>query len=160
LELAAGADLFLLVVDGSQPFQGAFPEAVLARVGPHNAIVVRNKADLPPALPRFSLDITAVEVSALTGEGLDALRARIVALADAFTQRGSDGIAVNARHAEALGRARDALDSAVGMLGSNAPVELLASDLRESLSAFGEITGHVDNERMLDLLFSTFCIGK
>jgi tRNA modification GTPase len=42
----------------------------------------------------------------------------------------------------------------------SAPVELLASDLRDVLAAYGEITGKVDNERMLDQLFATFCIGK
>jgi tRNA modification GTPase len=45
-------------------------------------------------------------------------------------------------------------------LAGNGPVELLASDLRGTLGAFGDIIGRVDNERMLDHLFSTFCIGK
>jgi tRNA modification GTPase len=41
-----------------------------------------------------------------------------------------------------------------------APVELVASDIRGALDALGEVAGRVDNERMLDALFATFCIGK
>jgi tRNA modification GTPase len=40
------------------------------------------------------------------------------------------------------------------------PAELLASDLCGVLEAFGEIAGRIDNERVLDRLFATFCIGK
>jgi tRNA modification GTPase len=39
-------------------------------------------------------------------------------------------------------------------------VELMASELREALAACGEISGKIDNERMLDHLFASFCIGK
>jgi tRNA modification GTPase len=49
---------------------------------------------------------------------------------------------------------------AVEKLDTDAPAELLASDLRQALDALGEILGRVDNETMLDRLFATFCIGK
>jgi tRNA modification GTPase len=45
-------------------------------------------------------------------------------------------------------------------LEQQGPVELLASDLRGALEAFGEIAGKIDHERVLDQLFATFCIGK
>ena len=45
-------------------------------------------------------------------------------------------------------------------LASGGPAELLASDLRGALEALGEISGKVDNERVLDQLFASFCIGK
>ena len=52
------------------------------------------------------------------------------------------------------------LAAALAKLTDGTAVELLASDLRGVLAAYGEISGKVDNERMLDALFATFCIGK
>ena len=45
-------------------------------------------------------------------------------------------------------------------LAANEPGELLASDLRAALDAFGQVSGKIDNERILDQLFASFCIGK
>jgi tRNA modification GTPase len=69
-------------------------------------------------------------------------------------------VAINARHSHALSQARECLSDARKKLADNAAAELLASDLRSVLAAYGEIGGKVDNERMLDRLFSSFCIGK
>lgn len=162
LERAAEADLFLVVLDASQPRSPALPEAILASLTPANALVVLNKSDLPAALPPLpSLSaLPALNVSALTGAGLPELRAAIAARADAFAGIASDGVAINARHAHALALAREGLREALAKLQSAGPVELVASDLRSVLAAFGEITGRIDNERMLDQLFATFCIGK
>jgi tRNA modification GTPase len=69
-------------------------------------------------------------------------------------------VAINARHADALARAKASLQDASAKLADGTPDELLASDLRGALNAYGEISGKIDNERMLDELFATFCIGK
>ena len=76
--------------------------------------------------------------------------------------RDEDGemIAINARHAQALSQARECLAEARQKLAGKDSIELLASDLRAALAAVGEICGRIDNERMLDQLFATFCIGK
>ena len=167
LERAAEADLFLWVLDATRPCP-ALPPAVAVRLTPANTVVLLNKADLlvngadalgSPALPRTDLPVLAV--SALSGAGLEALTAEVVRLADAFRlDHGEEVIAINARHADALRRAGECLSSANQQLVSCWPVELLASDLRGALDALGEIAGKIDNERMLDHLFKTFCIGK
>ena len=72
----------------------------------------------------------------------------------------SDAIAINARHASALGQARDCLVQSQLRFAAREPTELLASNLRCVLEAYGVISGCVDSERMLDALFSEFCIGK
>lgn len=166
LERAAEADLFLVVLDATQP-GAALPADVAARLGAENALVVRNKIDLVngAGLPPFPLPsphgMAEFQVSALTGEGVDSLTQAIVEKADRFQQDlGDDVIAVNARHAHALGEAKSGLWRAQEKLDTNGPVELMASDLRTVLAAYGEIVGKVDNERMLDQLFATFCIGK
>jgi len=162
LERADEADLFLLVLDCSHPAP-VFPPEVLSRLSAANALVVFNKIDLGPrhdVLPGLN-GIEIVPISALTGAGLEELTAAIGRRADAFApEQDGEIIAINARHADALLRATSCLNDARTKLVGNGPVELLASDLRGALDAFGEIGGKIDNERMLDRLFSTFCIGK
>ncbi len=162
MERSREADLFLVVLDATDPAPPPFPSELHRRLQVSPVIVVVNKIDLAPsAVARFSVPgAPQVAVSALTGAGLDELEAQIVKLADGARHDPEDQVAVNARHAHALGAARVALDAARTKLITNEPVELLASDLHSALGAFGEITGRIDNERMLDRLFATFCIGK
>lgn len=162
LERAADADLFLVVLDASGPV-AELPAEIQQTVGPANTVVVVNKTDLVPypAAPAWASGLPLVRVSALTGAGVDELTAVIIRQADRHqADIGEDAVAVSARHAHALEEARAALAEARRKLATNAAVELLASDLRAVLAAYGEITGKVDNERVLDQLFATFCIGK
>ncbi|MDE3084642.1 MAG: tRNA uridine-5-carboxymethylaminomethyl(34) synthesis GTPase MnmE, partial [Verrucomicrobiota bacterium] len=104
LECAATADIFLLVVDATRPCP-ALPEEFSTRMALQTALVVFNKIDLarPEPLPASLKNLTALEVSALTGAGLDELQAAIIKKADAFSSKcGEDLIAINARHAHAL----------------------------------------------------------
>lgn len=161
LERAAEADLFLWVQDATLP-PPALPSGIAARLTSGNTLVLRNKSDLPLSLPPPpSPAFLTLPVSALTGAGLDELSASIAGLADSLApDAGDELIAVNARHADALRRALDCLGEARHKLAIEGPTELLASDLRGALDALGEISGKIDNERMLDHLFATFCIGK
>lgn len=159
LERAAEADLILWVVDAALPCP-VLPAVVADRLTAENTLVIKNKCDLgtvcvaPEVFP-------AVEVSALMGAGLEALAEAVAARADSFgRQHGEEVIAINARHADALRRAGECLGAAREKLVADGAVELLASDLRGALDACGEICGRIDNERMLDHLFKTFCIGK
>lgn len=166
MERAEEADLFLWVIDANHACP-PLPPLIVDRITSANTIVVLNKSDLlaagscsialavpPPALP-------VVAFSALTGDGLEALVTAINRQADAFSlDQGPEIIAINARHADALRRMRECLMVAQIKLQGQAPAELLASDLREALNALGEVAGRIDNERVLDHLFKTFCIGK
>jgi tRNA modification GTPase len=162
LERADEADLTLLVIDRSQATAPQMPADMYTKLRPHTTLLVFNKSDLSPALADIELlpGFDRAHVSALTGAGLDKLRQAIDTKVDALRGHQQDEIAINARHARALVLARDGLRTAAAKLLENGPTELIASDLREALGAFGEIAGRVDNERMLDRLFATFCIGK
>lgn len=163
IERAAEADLFLLVTDAARP-DLLVPGDLLSQIRGEVTVVVHNKVDLAPAAPDpagMPAGAKIVRVSALTGIGFDELVAAIVTRADSFQRElGGESIAVNARHAHALAEARDGLDRARAKLIENGAVELIASDLRTALAAYGDIIGKVDNERMLDQLFASFCIGK
>jgi tRNA modification GTPase len=133
------------------------------KLRPENTLVVWNKIDVAPApvLADSWKGLSTIEVSAVTGSGLEGLRTKIVSLADGLTPAvGEDVVAINARHAQALKQARADLAAAAEKLAAGEAAELLASDLRGALAALGEISGKVDNERMLDALFANFCIGK
>ncbi len=164
LERAAEADLFLWVLDATRPCP-ALPAEVASRLSPANTVVLLNKADLLCGEPGSALlpspALPSLRISAVTGDGFAELTDHVVGLADSFRQdQGGEIIAINARHADALRRARECLEAARQKVTSAGAVELLASDLRGALDAFGEIAGKIDNERMLDHLFLTFCIGK
>lgn len=162
-EQVAEADLVIAVLDGSAErarLTGGLADLIAAR----RPIIVLNKNDLciNGAGSWTQVDRPdALRVSALRGGGIDELIAEITRRADAFqVDVGDEVVAINARHAQALATARAALDEARQKVDRGGEPELLASDLRAALAAYGEITGKVDNERMLDQLFATFCIGK
>jgi tRNA modification GTPase len=162
LERAAEADLFLLVLDATRPHP-ALPAGLTARLSAENALVVLNKMDLVTDQGDFQSfgDKEIVRVSAVTGSGFEALSGAVERRAEIFRRdQGDEIIAINARHAAALAHAKNCLTAALANLSAQGPVELLASDLRGALDALGEIGGRIDNERMLDHLFATFCIGK
>lgn len=161
IEQAVDADFFLWVIDSTRSLP-ALPPAIAARLSPANTIAVFNKSDLVPA-PAFAMprNFPTVKLSALTGSGLEFLHSEIVRLADGFQPAiGDELIAINARHAHALEQSTLGLESAHQKLERGEASELIASDLRDSLDAFGQISGKIDNEVILDRLFASFCIGK
>lgn len=163
LERLAEADLVLWIADATLPLPPLPPEAK-SLLRPDNTILVLNKVDLLPDPPLLPSLLPQLYVSALQGLGLEELRASIVRHADGLAPSLTAGeqLAVNARHADALRRAEAGMRRAVDGLRASPPqpIELVSADLREAMDALGEIAGRIDNERMLDALFSTFCIGK
>ena len=162
LERAAQADLFLLVLDAARPCPTLPPE-LSGRLRAANTVVVWNKTDVaaPGELPPQWREFTQVSVSALLGHGIEELERAIELLVDKdLFKLDGDLIAINARHASALAEAGECLAAAERKLRDQAADELLASDLRGALDALGRIGGRVDHERILDKLFSSFCIGK
>ena len=161
LEQAAEADLFLWVIDSSRSLP-TVPSVLGPRLDATNTIAVLNKIDLPQAThPTLPPVFCQVEVSALHGTGCDVLQVAIGKLADSFQPgSGDEIIAINARHAHALATAMDCLETAKCKFTDSESSELIASDLRCALDAYGQISGKIDNEKMLDQLFASFCIGK
>jgi tRNA modification GTPase len=126
-------------------------------------LVARTKADIS-AVTFAPLDLA---VSAVTGQGLDALRAAIASrLGDRLTSLGEGLLALPPRHEEALRSARSALREALDVLGSSAgqrePAgsELIAAAMRIALDRIGILAGHVTPDEVLDRVFARFCIGK
>lgn len=119
---------------------------------------VWNKHDaMPGALPAGD----GIGLSAKTGEGLQALRQRLLQLAG--WQAGAEGgvFIARQRHLEALARAGEHLQAAEAHFGPpSAALDLLAEELRLAQLALGEITGEFSADDLLGVIFSRFCIGK
>jgi tRNA modification GTPase len=162
LESAVAA---IWVVDGACPLT-AEDHAIAARLAGRRVVAVRNKSDLPPAFPAAELmalapDLPAVAASARTGDGVPELRRSLASLLGAGKREGAEAAAIgNPRHVEALARAQQALDRAAREADREAPGEIVALELRESLAAIREVTGEAVGEDLLERIFSRFCVGK
>jgi tRNA modification GTPase len=158
----AGADLALLVVDAHEPLQDADKE-IARLIGTKPAILVVNKTDLPVRARFENLlpHARRVDLSALTGEGLDGLEQAIVELIFSGKVAVSDSALVtNPRHKQALELALDHVRSAMQGDAAGSPVDLIAIDVTAAVNALGEITGETASEDLLETIFSEFCVGK
>jgi tRNA modification GTPase len=155
VQRAEQAEIRLFVFDIAHPADAAGASAWPGA----DTILVANKIDLVPAadtdLSPPALPVSALPISALTGEGIDKLLT-LLGERVAQTYRIEAPVLTRARH-------RQALEEAVASLRrsfSAALPELRAEDLRLALRSLGRITGAVDVEDLLDVIFRDFCIGK
>jgi tRNA modification GTPase len=176
-DAAEGADVVLLVFDGSEAWTGqdelvstelqalgfGLPEQE-SSTPRRPVILVLNKADRP-----FQMDKTAlhtlwpralcIATSTLTGEGLPELEDAIADLVLAGKVVHSESVLVtNTRHQEALRRSAEHLQASI--LSLEQPLDFVSIDLRAAYNALGEVTGETASEDLLDKIFSEFCIGK
>lgn len=122
---------------------------------------VRNKIDLSGETAGLEEHDkkTIVRLSVKTGAGMDALRDHLKSVAG-FQAQGADVFIARRRHLDALGRAREHLETGVAALESSQAGELLAEELRLAQLALNEITGEFSSDDLLGKIFSSFCIGK
>jgi tRNA modification GTPase len=159
------ADLVLYLVDVSAP---AAPEdgAALAEMTGQPGLVVVNKIDLEPSLSETELSPHTtwplIKISAKTGQGIEALKAEIVAQALGGGLRVAGEIVTQARHHEHLRQCLTYLGQAHDVLADEEkpPWELVALELGSAIHELGEITGEEVGEAILDRIFGQFCLGK
>lgn len=154
IDRAAHADLKLLVFDATL----SDPDPYTLALCDENALIVLNKMDaISPSLPGKNWPRGALALSVKTGQGLDRLAATLVARIETLLGKRSTAPSLTRQ------RHRQALEDCLASLGraENAPAaELMAEDVRIAMRALGRITGRVDVEDLLDIIFRDFCIGK
>jgi tRNA modification GTPase len=172
LEALADADLVLIVLDSSQqPSQE--DKELLAQIEQRSAIVVKNKSDLKIDSPinsshserseesAVSKNVSQIHTSALTGEGIVALRNEILRQVNGDTGvQAESGFLTSARHQSLVANSLNALNAAQSAVHNQIPHEMLLLDLYSSLRSLDEITGATTTDDILNLIFSKFCIGK
>ena len=155
----ADAELILHVLDAAEPLSAA-DQTLLSDFAQKKRLLIRNKTDLPIRL-ELPPGLSAVDVCCLTGKGIEELKNAIKEKVWAGEiQAGMWQVMINARHQDALQRARVAIERTVAALQGGLGLELAALDLRIGANAVGEIVGKTTTDDLLDAIFSQFCIGK
>ncbi|WP_193185023.1 tRNA uridine-5-carboxymethylaminomethyl(34) synthesis GTPase MnmE [Nisaea sediminum] len=156
---AASADLVLDLRDAAE--EGAPSKACENQ----ERILVATKVDRLSEAARAGLSGERMAISVKTGEGMDAFLSRIGNVAADLMDVGEAPALTRARHREGLTECLEHLRRAGALARFEAGEEeveygLVAEDLRLAARALGRVTGAVDIEEILDLVFSEFCIGK
>jgi tRNA modification GTPase len=188
-EAIADADIQLLVLDASEALTTDDITLINQTPAPTRLILL-NKTDLPqqlevapsggscvsdfevsltggPAIPdgnpitsHLARD-TVIRISALTGDGFDALADHILGRLGGSQGAASDDIMItDARQHQAIQNANAALTEARNLMIGGELEEIVLLKLRAALQAIGEITGETLTDDILSQIFSTFCIGK
>jgi tRNA modification GTPase len=166
MEALADADIVLVVLDASHPASDDTARRrdteLVSLVARRLAIVVQNKIDAistAPLPPDGGLPV--VMTSALTGQGIEQLRAKILRLAGGNgAARPEASFLTNVRHQKLVQNSITALDKAAAAVPQKTPHEMLLLDLYHALRLLDEITGATTADDILNLIFSSFCIGK
>jgi len=159
---AAAADHVLWVVDAAE--ETSIPAGPRDREEGARTWVIRNKIDLLESGPQRRPDdsaerLRAFSVSALTGAGMDQVMTALSGLVDAALGSAETALVTRQRHRAALMETVAALDRAIGE-GKDGREDILAEEFRLAGRALGRLTGRVDVEDVLDVIFRDFCIGK
>jgi tRNA modification GTPase len=163
-ERAAAADLVLWVIDPSAG--GLVANGCPENLANVEVWLIRNKIDqagvhslASAAKPGNNECIFTLSISGLTGAGMEALTAALSAYAKTYFAATESAIITRSRHRHALKDTVAALDRALARDHSTHE-ELIAEDLRAAATTLGRLTGRVDVEDILDVIFRDFCIGK
>ncbi len=166
-ERAASADLVMWVIDGSAG--GRTPDEAPDALSATEKWLIGNKIDL--AVDKLGVANEhrqlnneygfIYSISAANGEGVEILVKALAGFAREYFSGGESGIVTRARHRLALEETVAALDRAAAQATTaNAREELVAEEFRAAATTLGRLTGRVDVEDILDVIFRDFCIGK
>jgi tRNA modification GTPase len=159
----ANADAALVVLDGSEDLSSE-DRVLLGGLTEKKLLIAVNKSDLSRRLelsdPALCAQASHVQlVSARTGNGIFELKQSLRELL-LNAEMETPVTITNERHRSALERSVSALNQAATSLGENLAPEFVAVDLNEARKALEEITGMIENDDILERIFSNFCIGK
>ncbi|PYQ41653.1 MAG: tRNA uridine-5-carboxymethylaminomethyl(34) synthesis GTPase MnmE, partial [Acidobacteria bacterium] len=159
-EALADADLVLVVLDASQE-EAAEDAKLTAQASIRPTIVVQNKIDLQITAQRSGNRAPDVRTSAVTGKGVAELRAQILQhIRGSIGAEAEHGFLTNVRHRGLIEDSLSALEAANKAVALKIPHEMLLLDLYNALRPLDAITGATTTDDILNLIFSTFCIGK
>jgi tRNA modification GTPase len=159
-EALAEADLVLVVTDNGSRLHAGDDRKLLERTADRKRILVHNKSDL--GVSEMNVDhLPSIRTSAVSGEGIEDLRRQIIAsIGGADSGQQEAGFLTNLRQRKLIEDALRGLSAAEAAVRNRIPHEMLLMDLYDSLRPLDAITGETTTDDILNLIFSTFCIGK
>jgi tRNA modification GTPase len=162
-EALADADIVLIVTDNTSAQHANEEQRLLGASEGRKRILVRNKADLSSATEFLAgkNHLPEIRTSAISGEGIDDLRERIVTEAGGSSRgQQESGLVTNLRQRKLVEESLAALSAAENAVQNRVPHEMLLMDLHAAVESLDVLTGQTTTEDILNLIFSTFCIGK
>lgn len=158
------SDLVIVVLDGSSILTDEDREVLASTINKHRIILI-NKTDLGPAKYTEAIKAKAVgspviEVSALTGYGIEELTKEIKNMYNLSNINAGSSVITNLRHKSALVKACEALKRAELSIKAGMPSDIVSIDISEAIRVLGEITGETVSEDIVQEIFHSFCVGK
>jgi tRNA modification GTPase len=159
-EALSEADMVLVVLDNTREVTSEDRQLIGACAG-RRALAVANKSDLAGAGSAQLDGFKVFRTSAVTGEGIPALRQEILTQISGHAGGEQEsGFLTNIRHQRLVEESLNALDAARMAVEGKIPHEMIMLDLYGALRPLDSITGETTTDDILDLIFSSFCIGK
>ena len=167
----AGADIVILVIDGSQPLDEE-DEQVLSyveKMSTDHMLVVINKEDLGKSVSEEEIKkrlpgVRTITTSLVGKAAMDAARKVSESIADMFKFASINvkemNIITNERHVKMLRNAVMNIDEAISMLQNGEPMEVAELSAHYAYDALGKIIGEEVGDEVLNTVFSKFCLGK
>ena len=153
------AELVLLVIDGSEEPDAEDLELLrLAEQAP-KALVILSKNDLPQRVVRLDTPLPQLTLSTFSGEGVEELARAIEAMYPLPAVPAGE-ILTNARQADAIRRALQALDAAEETMAAGATPDIVLTETENAMRCLGELSGRSIREDVTARIFSRFCVGK
>jgi tRNA modification GTPase len=159
-EALTEADMVVVVLDSSSGIVGDDRE-LLDAAKCKRVLVAANKCDLAAPLLQRPDGFKMISTSAVTGEGIDRLRAEI--LNTVSGEAGGEhetGFLTNIRHQRLVEESVASLAAARSAVTAEIPHEMIMIDLYAALRPLDAVTGETTADDVLNLIFSSFCIGK
>lgn len=153
------ADIVLYIVDGSVDITKE-DEDIMSGLNVNNTILIVNKSDIKKVADTRNLPFKkTLNISTLTGENIETLKETLLQY---VTEKNiNNGIVLtNTRHVNAIKNAIEYLNQAQESVSNNSNLDLVSIDIKNIWLALGDVTGNSDNERIIDDIFSKFCVGK
>ena len=164
IEQINNADVVILMLDKSKPMP-KLPQILLEKLSKNNAVIIVNKIDLPPINNEINTvfpEINKLEASLITpNTAFPKIKSFLLNFLNTKFNGFTDvTFLIHERHANSLKVAKNSLENAKNILLNNGFDDCLAFELKHSMYALEQILGKIDYEKILDNIFSKFCIGK
>ena len=159
-EMLKSADIVLFVIDGSLPITNEDLE-ISKSLSDKNTILCVNKSDLKQNADLSKLDFSnVINISCETNQNIDKLKEELYKFVTTKNTNTNATVITNSRHVEALKEALENLEKALDGIDNFIDLSLISIDIKNMWLNLGDITGNSDNEKIIDDIFSKFCVGK
>jgi len=165
IKIAEEADLIIAIFDCTKKLDEQDLK-ILEIIKNKNAIILLNKIDLENNLLKEDEQIEkcmkpVIQISAQKNIGVDKLYALITKMFNIGNIKENDGTVItNVRHKNQINKAINSLDEAISTIGAGMPIDIIAINIKQTLSDLGKITGDDVSEDIIKEIFSKFCLGK